>query len=197
MLKAFTKNYFHILLACLFISACSHAPPKVRTEGPKPPPASGRESNYSQGTNSTSMPAPVSPEKPQPPEKPREAVKSVPPPSGRAPEPPPATPPRSTTPPPSAVLSYSPGDPVLRETRVIWSYVNLREGPGLKYKVVGKATRGASLSILEEKGGWLRVRLEDGEEVWMAKVATSEGNTATSRPSPSQESSSPKVRSPM
>ncbi|MGQ9647437.1 MAG: SH3 domain-containing protein [Thermodesulfobacteriota bacterium] len=79
----------------------------------------------------------------------------------------------------------------LPKTRVVWAIVNLREGPGTNYKVVGKVVKGTSLAILEEKGGWLFVRLESGQEAWISKIATSEGVRAqpASEPSPPRTSS--------
>lgn len=88
------------------------------------------------------------------------AEKSPPP----APPPPPPPPPKSPKPAPA---------PALRVTQIAWSSVNLREGPGTNHKVVGNAKKGTSLGILEDKGQWLRVRLEDGKEVWVFKSATS------------------------
>jgi len=99
------------------------------------------------------------------------SVKEPPP-----PKPPPAPPtvsPKVTPPPPPLPL---------RITQVIWAYVNLREGPGMNYKVIGNVKKGTSLKILEVTGDWLHVRLEDGSEAWVSKLATSEA----SNPSPSQ-----------
>jgi uncharacterized protein YgiM (DUF1202 family) len=63
--------------------------------------------------------------------------------------------------------------------------VNLREGPGTNYKVIGNVKKGTSLKILEVKGDWLYVRLEDGSEAWVSKLATSEGsNSSPSSPPP-------------
>ncbi len=76
----------------------------------------------------------------------------------------------------------------LPKTQVSWSIVNLREGPGTNYKVLGKARKGTSLTILEERDGWYFVRLDDGKEAWVSKNATSEGAktqaAVTSSPSP-------------
>jgi hypothetical protein len=80
------------------------------------------------------------------------------------PPPPPPPPPKSPKPAPA---------PALRVTQIVWSAVNLREGPGMNHKVVGNAKKGTTLVILEDKGQWLRVRLEDGKEVWVFKSATS------------------------
>jgi uncharacterized protein YgiM (DUF1202 family) len=73
---------------------------------------------------------------------------------------------------------------------VAWATVNLRGGPGMKYKVVGKVTKGTSLAILEEKEGWYHVRLESGKEAWISKISTSEG-AKTHPPSASSRASSP------
>jgi len=79
----------------------------------------------------------------------------------------------------------------LPQTEVVWKLVNLREGPGMKYKVVGKVTKGTSLTILEEKEGWYHVRTESGKEAWISKTTTSEGGKAhpSSGSSPSRASS--------
>jgi curli biogenesis system outer membrane secretion channel CsgG len=74
--------------------------------------------------------------------------------------------------------------PPLRVTQVKWASVNLREGPGTNYKVIGNVKKGTSLGILEVKGTWLRVRLEDGNEAWVNKLATSEGSHSSPSPSP-------------
>ena len=71
--------------------------------------------------------------------------------------------------------------PVLPITQVTWSSVNLREGPGTNYKVVGNVQKGTSLTVLEDKGQWLHVRREDGSDAWVVKSATS----LAPKPSPS------------
>lgn len=126
----------------------------------------------------------VKPEqKPAPPveEKVEQSKKGETPSSQPAPEPPkkkadvPASPPvlesskatPSTKPPP-------PPPPSLRSTKILWDSANLREGPGLNYRVIGNAKKGTSLSILEDRGNWLRVRLEDGKEAWVSKAPTSD-----------------------
>lgn len=105
--------------------------------------------------------------------------------------PPAATPRPSSTPLPPKVS--------LPQAEVIWSSVNLREGPGTNYKVIGNAKKGTSLAILEEKNGWLRTRLADGKEVWISKSATSEApKTSVSPPtSPPPSSKTPDSTTPM
>lgn len=79
-------------------------------------------------------------------------------------------------------LPVIPPPPPLRVTRVVWANVNLRKGPGTNYKIIGHVKKGASLKILEEKGEWLHIRLDDGNEAWIIKLATSE--VSHSHPSP-------------
>ena len=107
----------------------------------------------------------------------------------------------------------APSPRTLPKTQVALATVNLREGPGMKYKVVAKVTKGTSLTVLEEKGEWYHVRMESGKEAWISKTTTSEGVKAhpSAGPSPSPASSpsppssptpstavqSPKPKSPM
>jgi len=43
------------------------------------------------------------------------------------------------------------------------------------------------MAILEEKGSWLRVRLEDGAEAWIWKASTAEGPKSTPQPQQQQK----------
>lgn len=88
--------------------------------------------------------------------------------------------------PPKVMVPPPPPPP--RVTLVVWKYVNLREGPGTNYKVIGKVKKGASLKILEVKGDWLRVRLEDGSEAWVSRLATSEASSSSPSPTPPKPS---------
>lgn len=102
--------------------------------------------------------------------------------------------PSPSTPPPSKASST--------QAEVKWASVNLREGPGTNYKVVGTVKKGTSLAILEEKKDWLRVRLEDGKEAWVSKAATSRvvkssPSTASPPASSSATPDAPKPKSPM
>ena len=89
--------------------------------------------------------------------------------------------PEVTSPPPPPVVILP---PPLRVTRVEWANVNLREGPGTNYKIIRNVKKGTSLGILEVKGPWLRVRLEDRSEAWVNKSATSEASNSSPSPPP-------------
>lgn len=94
---------------------------------------------------------------------------SSPPPPKESPKPPKIQPEVTSLPPtPPPVKS----EPPLRVIQVVWSYVNLREGPGMSYKNVGSIKQGTSMTLLEESGDWLRVRLSDRKEAWVSKQAT-------------------------
>jgi curli biogenesis system outer membrane secretion channel CsgG len=95
---------------------------------------------------------------PSSPPSPKESIKS------------PKTQPEKTSSPPTPPVVKS--GPPLRVIQVIWSNVNLREGPGTNYKKVGSIKQGTSMELLEDKGNWLRVRLQNGNEVWVSKQAT-------------------------
>jgi len=82
--------------------------------------------------------------------------------------------------------------PPIARGKVIWTYVNLREGPGMRFRIIRKAYLKNSFEILSEKTGWMRVRLESGAEGWMSKkaavVSPSMGSPQIS-PAASQDSS--------
>jgi hypothetical protein len=113
-----------------------------------------------------------------------------PPPRSEPPAPAPVKPPPLPPPPPPEKPKVAP-TPALRVIKVEWSSVNLREGPGMNYKVVGNAKKGTSLGVLEEKGQWLRVRLEDGKEAWVYKASTA-STSAAPKPSPADPRPKPK-----
>ena len=87
--------------------------------------------------------------------------------------------PQQTSPPPS---SPSPSKPTevsqptaQRTTEIVLPFVNLRQGPSMDSKIISVLKKGTKLTVLEEKAGWLRVRLEDGTEGWVGKAMTTEG----------------------
>jgi hypothetical protein len=83
-------------------------------------------------------------------------------------------PPLSLSPPPAETPTPIVSSPSFPRGKVIWVYVNLREGPGTQYKIIGKAFMKNTFEILAEYPDWLRVRLDNGTEGWMSKNAASE-----------------------
>jgi SH3-like domain-containing protein len=50
---------------------------------------------------------------------------------------------------------------------------NFREGAGTSRKILRVLRQGARLQVLENRTAWLRVRLDDGQEGWIAESVTS------------------------
>lgn len=88
----------------------------------------------------------------------------------------PATQPLSPSETPSQPLPKASGPDEPRIVYVKWPMATLREGPGTDYKPVTEVKKGTSLVVIEEKGQWLKVGLEDGREGWIGK------GTITDRP---------------
>jgi uncharacterized protein YgiM (DUF1202 family) len=157
----------------VFLLSCSTTAPTTRQDSASPSPA--RET-----ARQNQKEEPVKPKGSQPsapPAKPAEVVKPAPP------SLPPAVP--ATPQPPVSKPARPP-----RVTQVVWGSVNLREGPGTNHKILGIVKKGTTLTVLEEKEGWLHVRLKDGKEAWIAKAATSEAP----KTAPAPQSSPPKPR---
>lgn len=51
--------------------------------------------------------------------------------------------------------------------------VNLRQGPGTKYKIIWELGEGYPLRVLQKKGSWLKVKDFEGDSGWIfAKLTT-------------------------
>jgi TolA-binding protein len=48
------------------------------------------------------------------------------------------------------------------------NYVNIRTGAGTNFSILTKVYKGSPMIILDEKGKWYRVKLEDGRLGWVA-----------------------------
>jgi hypothetical protein len=132
-----------------------------------------------------------------PPQPPPLIPSSSPPPSPPLSPLSPSPPPAPSPPSPSPAMTQKTTQPPLTQARVIWAYVNLREGPGIQYKMIGKAYMDNTFEILDENPSWLRVRLENGTEGWMSKRAASESSkTPSSQSTPPSSHDSPKQKFP-
>lgn len=162
-MRCFLKNYiilvFILILTLVFLIGCSK-----QTQ-----PTPSEEKTASTPVVKEEPVKPTSePPKQQPP------IVSEPPKK----ETPPA--PSRKEPPPQAPVQPEIKEPAQRTTEVALSSVNLREGPSMKGRIIRVVKKGTKLIVLEEKLGWLHVRLEDGAEGWIAKSMTTEGT----QPSP-------------
>ncbi|WP_167578583.1 SH3 domain-containing protein [Jeotgalibacillus proteolyticus] len=50
--------------------------------------------------------------------------------------------------------------------------VNLRQGPGLSFPTVATGSSGETYEVLDEEYGWLKLKLSNGEEGWIAEWLT-------------------------
>ena len=92
------------------------------------------------------------------------------------PQPPPSAAPVQA-PPPTTASTQPSGKASSSEMRMVyvkWPSVSLREGPGTNYKASVEVKKGTHLAVLEDKGQWLRVGLEDGQEGWIGKGTVSD-----------------------
>jgi SH3-like domain-containing protein len=48
--------------------------------------------------------------------------------------------------------------------------INIRSGPGKKYRIVGKAYYGVVFQTLEQRAGWAKVKHETGLEGWIKRT---------------------------
>jgi hypothetical protein len=94
---------------------------------------------------------------------------------------------KKSSPPPAGTQKTS--HPTLSRGEILWAYVNLREGPGTQYKIIGKAYKKNTFEILAENPTWLRIRLENGAEGWVSKNAASEAFMPPPTQSPPASSS--------
>jgi TonB family protein len=84
-----------------------------------------------------------------------------------APAPAPVGPPVAPAPPlPSAPAAEQ---PVARTVYVTASALNVREEPSTQADIVSTAKRGAALAVLADGDEWLKVRLANGPEGWVAE----------------------------
>ncbi|HPC84076.1 MAG TPA: SH3 domain-containing protein [Thermoanaerobaculaceae bacterium] len=80
---------------------------------------------------------------------------------------PPAPPPEPPPAPVEVVRLPEPAPPPPVYVRVSGTTLNVREGAGTSFKVVGKAARGERLLVLGEEGDWLEVRLTPERTGWV------------------------------
>ncbi|MBM4338631.1 MAG: hypothetical protein FJ110_03715 [Deltaproteobacteria bacterium] len=162
------KPFIMIIVTLLFFFGCAGTKTEQKSEEKLPPPIEEKVEQPKKEETPLPQAAPDIPAKPSPPPAQPTLAES-----------PKVTP--STQPSPSLT---SP----IRTTKIAWDSVNLRGGPGTNYKVIGNVKKGTPLSVFEEKGSWLRVRLQDGSEAWVIKAATSEAPkpspAMTSKPKP-------------
>jgi uncharacterized protein YgiM (DUF1202 family) len=120
--------------------------------------------------------APAAPPAPAP--APPPAAPATPPPSAPPAAPPPPAAPAAPAPaparPPAPVAAPAPAAPAKKTVYVKVSQANFREAAGTSGKILRVLRRGSRLEVLETRNDWLRVRLDDGPEGWVAESVTSD-----------------------
>ena len=153
------KNYLIwiliFILTAFFLFSCAAKTKSTQPEEKPVPPAAAKEEQPKPEMKSEAKPT-SEPSK-------QETTLAPPPPTPTQPTPSPAPTPRVAQ------------EPTHRTTEIALSFVNLREGPSMNHKTIHVLKKGTKLIILEEKLGWLRVRLVEGIEGWVAKSMTLEG----------------------
>ncbi len=77
----------------------------------------------------------------------------------------------------TAPAPASPSPSVGGETVIVKpASLNVRTGPGTKYAIVTGVRGGDRLSVLEQSGGWIRVRTDSGKEGWVSSKFTRPAN---------------------
>jgi len=63
----------------------------------------------------------------------------------------------------SAPTTFSSGT-----TKILtWDFATVKSAPGSNYSSIATARKGDKLTIMEQSGEWVRVRLENGQEGWV------------------------------
>jgi len=153
-----------VVLVAMILLGCAPkpaAPPAVQPQAAAP----------------TAPAAPPAPAPAPPPAAPATPPSSAPPatpppaPAPAAPAPPPARPPAPAAAPAPAAPATAPAK---KTVYVKVSQANFREAAGTSGKILRVLRRGSRLEVLETRNDWLRVRLDDGPEGWVAESVTSD-----------------------
>ncbi|HHS93831.1 MAG TPA: SH3 domain-containing protein [Rhodobacterales bacterium] len=71
--------------------------------------------------------------------------------------------------------------PAQAETLVVRSpgdgYLNLRTGPGTRYRIIRRMYNGSKVDVLEQAGNWVRVRHQSGDVGWASLKYLKRPNT--------------------
>jgi len=69
---------------------------------------------------------------------------------------------------PSISTPVAPASGKANIATVIWTFANIRSGPGNNYPLVTTVKQGDKLTVIGESGEWLNVRLVDGQQGWVS-----------------------------
>ena len=71
---------------------------------------------------------------------------------------------------PETVVVDTDGNKIVRKMRTVViksTNINIRSGPGTDHNIVFRADQGVAFKVLDQKGEWLQVVHESGEEGWL------------------------------
>lgn len=131
------------------------------------PAATGNAPSVAQPAPAAAPPPPPAAVAPAPPA----PTAPAPPPPAAAPAPP--APIRAPAPPPAPAAADPVVAPAPRTLYVKTHLANFREATGTSARILRVLRRGARLRVLETSNNWFRVRLDDGQEGWVAESVTS------------------------
>ncbi|MFA7468040.1 MAG: N-acetylmuramoyl-L-alanine amidase [Desulfotomaculaceae bacterium] len=74
--------------------------------------------------------------------------------------------------------------PKIKQATITGSAVNVRSGPGTSYGSVTTVSKGAKCTVTEVSGQWLKVKLSDGKQGWIAGWLAAVTEIAVANPAP-------------
>jgi uncharacterized protein YgiM (DUF1202 family) len=160
-------RHVRVALVILILMGCAPKPPAPPSTIPGSAPAAPTGASAPAAAPAPS-PTPA-PQQPTP--LPASPPPSAPPAPSGPPAPRPAPPPASPAPAPTPPRAPVPG-PTAKIVYVKTHLANLREGGGTSMKILRVLRQGTRLEVLEERSEWFRVRLQDGQEGWVAASVT-------------------------
>ncbi|HEX7063803.1 MAG TPA: N-acetylmuramoyl-L-alanine amidase [Bacillales bacterium] len=81
----------------------------------------------------------------------------------------------------------------IKEAEVGVKVLNVRDGPSLEDEVIAQVEGGNTFKVLDERFGWLEIRLDNGESGWIAGQFTIKSTGETSPPAKVNTSDGPTV----
>ncbi len=79
-------------------------------------------------------------------------------------------------------------DELINEGVVAASRVNIRSGPGINYRSIGRLEKGARVTVRDTKGQWLKIAPVPGCSAWVSEEYVKDAATAVAPPAPVPES---------
>jgi uncharacterized protein YgiM (DUF1202 family) len=72
------------------------------------------------------------------------------------------------------VLTAATSQAAIKMVSISGDNINMRSGPGEKYRVIWELGKGFPLRVIEQKGNWLKVSDFEGDTGWVYKKLTSD-----------------------